>query len=41
MERNPEDFLRRKLKEKSSKYFKLLIVFILIMIVAVFLFFQL
>tara|TARA_B110000014_G_C19968395_1_gene501251 strand:+ start:776 stop:901 length:126 start_codon:yes stop_codon:yes gene_type:complete len=41
MEGNPEDFLRRKFKEKSFKYFKLLIVFILIMIVAVFLFFQL
>ena len=34
MERNPEDFLKRKFKEKSSKLFKLLFIIFLIVITA-------
>ena len=35
MERNPEDFLKRKFKEKSSKLFKRFFIIFLIVITAV------
>jgi uncharacterized Rmd1/YagE family protein len=38
MERNPEDFLKRKLNEKSSKFFKFFTVILILMTILVLVF---